>query len=86
MFLNPTVSDEEIAFYLADSRAKGVVTTKAIADRLPKDRPYLRAVLAVDDVVDVDTFVDLCERRCSLDPFKSGFCFFRVGFHLFEGV
>lgn len=49
MFLNPTVSDEEIAFYLADSRAKGVVTTKAIADRLPKDRPYLRAVLAVDD-------------------------------------
>lgn len=49
MFLNPTVSDEELAFYLADSRARGVVTTKAIAARLPKDRPFLKTVLEVED-------------------------------------
>lgn len=48
MFLNPRVSDEEIAFYLADSRAKGVATTAEIAARLPAERPYLKAVLEVD--------------------------------------
>lgn len=49
MFLNPQASDEELAFYLEDSRCRGVVTTSAIAARLPKTRPFLRAVLAVDD-------------------------------------
>lgn len=48
MFLNPNVGDEEIAFYLADSRAKGVVTTAEIGARLPSERPYLKAVHTVD--------------------------------------
>jgi benzoate-CoA ligase family protein len=51
MFLNHQVSAEEIAFYLEDSRARGVITTKAIAsEKLPAARPYLRAVLEVDGV------------------------------------
>ena len=49
MFLNPQASDEELAFYLEDSRCKGVVTTAAIAARLPTERPFLRTVLVVDD-------------------------------------
>ncbi|MCK6547116.1 benzoate-CoA ligase family protein [Myxococcota bacterium] len=49
MFLNPVASAEELAFYLEDSRARGVVTTKAVAARLPAARPFLRTVLEVDD-------------------------------------
>ncbi len=49
MFLNPLVSADEIAFYLEDSRARGVVTTREIAAKLPAARPHLRAVLEVDD-------------------------------------
>lgn len=49
MFLNPNVTADELAFYLADSRARGVVTTRAVAERLPTERPYLRAVVTVDD-------------------------------------
>lgn len=49
MFLNPQVSAEELTFYLADSRARGVVTTRAVAARLPHHRPHVKAVLVVDD-------------------------------------
>jgi benzoate-CoA ligase len=51
MFLNPVVSKEELAFYLEDSRARAVITTTAIAQRLPasSERPYLRTVIEVDD-------------------------------------
>jgi benzoate-CoA ligase family protein len=49
MFLNPKVSAEELAFYLDDSRCRGVVTTKEVAAQLPLHRPHLRTVLAVDD-------------------------------------
>lgn len=49
MFLNPEVTAEELAFYLADSRARGLVTRAEIARRLPAERPFLRAVVEVDD-------------------------------------
>lgn len=49
MFLNPQVSAAELEFYLSDSRAGGVVTTSAIAAKLPAERPHLRVVLEVDD-------------------------------------
>ena len=49
MFLNPQISDEELGFYVADSRCRGLVTTKSVADRLPADRGALHAVFAVDD-------------------------------------
>ena len=49
MFLNPQVNAEELAFYIADSRCRGMVTTQAIAAKLPTQRDYLRTVLAVDD-------------------------------------
>src|SRR5262245_49893233 len=39
MFLSPIVTKEELAFYMDDSRARGVVTRKEIAERLPKERP-----------------------------------------------
>ncbi len=50
MFLNPNVTAEELAFYLADSRARGVITTRAVAERLPAEgcRAHLRAVVEVD--------------------------------------
>lgn len=64
MFLNPSVSPEEIAFYLEDSRAKGMITTKAIAATLPKARPYLRTVLEVDDAA---TIAQLAERPITLE-------------------
>ena len=48
MFLNPRVTPEELAFYVADSRCRGVVTTRAIADRITDHSPHLRAVVAVD--------------------------------------
>jgi benzoate-CoA ligase family protein len=48
MFLNPQVSDEELGFYLADSRCRGVITSDAIKKRLPSS-PYLKTVLAVDE-------------------------------------
>lgn len=49
MFLNPTVNEEELAFYMEDSRARGVITRRDIARRLPSNRPYLRVVMEVDD-------------------------------------
>lgn len=49
MFLNPKVSDDELAFYLEDSRCRAVVTTAAVAQRLPVHRPFCRTVVAVDD-------------------------------------
>ncbi len=51
MFLNPAVTAEEVAFYLEDSRARGLITNTAFVDRLPKthDRRHLRTVLLVDD-------------------------------------
>lgn len=51
MFLNPNVTAEELAFYLADSRARAVITTRAIAQRLPAEdcRAHLRTVVEVDD-------------------------------------
>ena len=49
MFLNPEVTSEELGFYLEDSRAKGLVTRAAIAERLPTKRAFLRALLVVDD-------------------------------------
>jgi len=49
MFLNARVTAEEIAFYLEDSRARGVITTAAIAERIPKERAHLKTVLVVDD-------------------------------------
>ncbi len=48
MFINPRVSAEEIAFYLEDSRAKGLITSQAVADKLPQQRNYLKAILVVD--------------------------------------
>lgn len=45
MFLNPSVTKEELAFYLEDSRAKGVITRREIAARLPA----VKVVLSVDD-------------------------------------
>ena len=50
VFLNQKISAEEIAFYLADSRAKAVITTKDVAEKLPADRPFCRSVLLVDDL------------------------------------
>ncbi len=49
MFLNPEVTSEELGFYMADSRAKGLVTRSAIADRLPEERPFLKALLVADE-------------------------------------
>ena len=49
LFLNPKVSAEELAFYLEDSRCRAVVTTGAVAGRLPLDLPHCRTVLVVDD-------------------------------------
>ena len=49
MFLNTAVTAEELAFYMADSRARGVVTTREVAQKLPASRPYLKTVLEVDD-------------------------------------
>jgi len=48
MFLNPAVTAEELAFYLSDSRARAVITTAAVAARLPTERPHLRVVLEMD--------------------------------------
>lgn len=52
-FVNPAVSDEELAFYIEDSRARAVVTTAAIANRLtltvqPKHGQTGPAVISVD--------------------------------------
>jgi len=63
--LNPTVSTEELAFYLRDSRARGLVTTKDVARCVPEDAPYLRTVLAVDDEA---TRADLDGRPDQLEP------------------
>lgn len=51
MFLNPQATRDELAFYLEDSRARAIITTRAIVDRLPSvaARPFLRAVVEVDD-------------------------------------
>jgi benzoate-CoA ligase family protein len=49
MFLNPQVTAEELEFYLADSRARAVITSSAVEAKLPKSRPHLRTVLVVDD-------------------------------------
>ncbi len=49
MFLSPKVSDEELAFYLEDSRCRGVITSLDVAVRLPIHRPFCRTVLTVDD-------------------------------------
>lgn len=49
MFLNAQTTAEELAFYMADSRARGVVTTRDVAARLPSARPFLNTVLEVDD-------------------------------------
>jgi benzoate-CoA ligase len=49
MFLNPQVTAEEIEFYLEDSRARGVITTRALAEKLPAKRPYLKSVLFVEE-------------------------------------
>ena len=65
MFLNPRISAEELAFYLADSRAKGIITTAAIAEQLPAERPFLQTVLAVDDPTTIER---LKTRPTSLDP------------------
>ncbi len=65
IFLNPKVSDEEIAFYLEDSRAKGVITHAEIAARLPEKRPHLQAVLAMDDA---QTTAELQQYSDALEP------------------
>ena len=44
MFLNPKVSAEELAFYMDDSRCRGMVTTREVAAQLARE---LRADLAV---------------------------------------
>ena len=49
IFLNQKISAEEIAFYLADSRAKAVITTAEVAKKLPEARQHVRSVLIVDD-------------------------------------
>ncbi|MBI2376429.1 MAG: benzoate-CoA ligase family protein [Deltaproteobacteria bacterium] len=49
MFLNPASTAEEIAFYLSDSRARGAVTTRAVAERFPALSPHLKTLLLVDD-------------------------------------
>ncbi|MFO0724836.1 MAG: benzoate-CoA ligase family protein [Myxococcota bacterium] len=49
MFLNPSITPEEVAFYLEDSRARAVVTHTAFAERIPHHRPHLKTVLLVDD-------------------------------------
>ncbi len=51
MFLNPQVNADELAFYIEDSRCRGMITSRSIADRLPVERSHLRAVLAVDDAM-----------------------------------
>jgi benzoate-CoA ligase len=49
MFLNHQTTSEELAFYLLDSRAKGIITSKAVAALLPADRPHLRTLVVADD-------------------------------------
>jgi benzoate-CoA ligase len=49
MFLNPRTTAEELAFYLADSRARAVITSSAVAKLLPVERRFLRTVIEVDD-------------------------------------
>jgi benzoate-CoA ligase len=51
MFMNPLVSAKEVAFYLEDSRARGIITSRAFAEKLPPkgERPFLSVVLEVDD-------------------------------------
>ncbi|MEL7369099.1 MAG: benzoate-CoA ligase family protein [Myxococcota bacterium] len=49
MFLNPRISADEVAFYIEDSRCRGMITTQAIASRLPESLDHLKAVIAVDD-------------------------------------
>ena len=49
MFLNPQVTTEELSFYMADSRCRAIVTSQAIAARLPEEPPRPVAVLSVDD-------------------------------------
>jgi benzoate-CoA ligase len=47
--LNPSISAEELAFYLEDSRARGIITNREVAARLPGDARFLRARVVVDD-------------------------------------
>ncbi|MBI4818630.1 MAG: benzoate-CoA ligase family protein [Deltaproteobacteria bacterium] len=49
MFLNPASTSDELSFYLADSRAKAVITSRAVAPKIPAERPHLRSVVVVDD-------------------------------------
>lgn len=64
MFLNPITPADELAFYLEDSRARGVITSAAVAARLPEARPFLRAVLVVDDA---PTQAAIAERPTELE-------------------
>lgn len=64
MFLNPVATAEELAFYLADSRCRAVITTQEVAARLPRERPHLRTVLAVDDPA---TMASIAARSTSLE-------------------
>ncbi|MEL6186163.1 MAG: AMP-binding protein, partial [Myxococcota bacterium] len=50
-FVNPEVSDAELAFYLEDSRARAVVTHGRVADRLPEGH---RAALVIVDTPDFE--------------------------------
>lgn len=47
--LNPSISAEELSFYLEDSRARGILTNREVAARLPDGGRYLRARVVVDD-------------------------------------
>lgn len=47
-FLSPALGAEELAFYLADSRARAVLTSRVVLERLPAERPWLRAAIALD--------------------------------------
>ncbi len=48
-FLNPRISSEELAFYLEDSRARGVITSREVAARLPETAPHLRTRFVIDE-------------------------------------
>lgn len=64
-FSNPTLSADELAFYLEDSRARGLVTTREVASRLPDAPRFLRTTIVVDDDATRD---ELAACRSELEP------------------
>jgi benzoate-CoA ligase family protein len=64
LFVNPNCSAEEVAFYLADSRAKGMFCDRSGAGKLPRDHG-----LDFVGVVDAPEFLARCEGPApKLDP------------------